>query len=93
MADKTSIEWCDATWNPVVGCSRVSEGCRACYAFELHDRRHRGFLNGSKLPYQYAKPFSEIQLFPDRLDAPLHWKTPRRVFEPLAKEATHGHAE
>ncbi|MGG1598509.1 DUF5131 family protein [Paenibacillus naphthalenovorans] len=80
MGDKSSIEWTDATWNPVVGCTRVSEGCRNCYAYELHDRRHRAHTAGKKLPEQYAKPFKEVQLFPDRLAQPFHWKRPRRIF-------------
>ncbi|MEO3947654.1 phage Gp37/Gp68 family protein [Gorillibacterium sp. CAU 1737] len=80
MGDKSKIEWTDATWNPVVGCTKVSEGCRNCYAFELHGNRHKGKINGAKLPEQYAKPFSEIQIFPDRLDQPLRWKRPRKIF-------------
>lgn len=76
----TAIEWTDAVWNPVTGCSKVSEGCRNCYAFALHDMRHKAYLEGKKLPAQYAKPFSEIQLFPDRLEQPLRWKKPRRIF-------------
>jgi protein gp37 len=77
---QTAIEWTDTVWNPVTGCSKVSEGCRNCYAFALHDMRHKAFTEGKKLPRQYAKPFSEIQLFPGRLLEPLRWKKPRRVF-------------
>ncbi|MBY9081021.1 phage Gp37/Gp68 family protein [Paenibacillus sp. HN-1] len=80
MGDKTKIEWTDATWNPIVGCSKVSEGCRNCYAFDLHGQRHTAKQAGKQLPEQYAKPFSEIQLFPDRLDQPLRWRRPRRIF-------------
>lgn len=76
----TAIEWTDTVWNPVTGCSKVSEGCRNCYAFALHDMRHKAFLEGKKLPQQYAKPFSEIQLFPERLDQPLRWRKSRRIF-------------
>lgn len=76
----TAIEWTDTVWNPVTGCTKVSEGCRNCYAFALHDMRHKAFLEGKKLPQQYAKPFSEIQLFPERLIEPLKWKKPRKVF-------------
>ncbi|MGO0058628.1 phage Gp37/Gp68 family protein [Brevibacillus fluminis] len=76
----TAIEWTDAVWNPVTGCTKVSEGCRNCYAFALHDMRHKAYMEGKKLPQQYAKPFSEIQFFPDRLIQPLKWKKPRRVF-------------
>lgn len=77
---QTAIEWTDTVWNPVTGCSKVSEGCRNCYAFALHDMRHKAFTEGKKLPRQYAKPFSEIQLFPERLEQPLKWRKPRRIF-------------
>lgn len=76
----TAIEWTDTVWNPVTGCSKVSEGYRNCYAFALHNMRHKAFQEGKKLPQQYAKPFGEIQLFPERLDQPLRWKKPRRIF-------------
>lgn len=70
---KSKIIWCDYTWNPVIGCPPplVSTGCERCYARELHTLRHKAYLAGKKLPIQYAKPFSEIQLLPDRLDEPL----------------------
>lgn len=72
MGDKSKIEWTDATWNPVTGCTRVSEGCRNCYiertpAFRIHGRK---FAHGT----------TGVQLHPDRLDQPLKWKAPRRIF-------------
>lgn len=76
----TAIEWTDTVWNPVTGCSKVSEGCRNCYAFALHDMRHKAFQEGKKLPQQYAKTFNEIQLFPERLLEPMKWRKPRKVF-------------
>jgi protein gp37 len=76
----TGIQWTDAVWNPTTGCTRVSPGCKNCYAFALHDMRHEAFKAGKKVPAQYAKPFKELQLLPDRLDTPLGWKKPRRVF-------------
>lgn len=77
----SAIEWTDETWNPVVGCDQVSPGCAHCYAKELHDMRHRAYQAGKlrNLP-QYAQPFEVVQLMPDRVDAPLHWRKPRRVF-------------
>lgn len=77
----TGIQWTDETWNPVVGCTKVSAGCRFCYAKVLHDKRHKAYLEGSQLPDQYAVPFEAVQLMPERLEAPLHWRTPRRVFD------------
>jgi protein gp37 len=65
MADKTGIAWTDATWNPVTGCSKVSPGCAHCYAEALSKRFGRSF---------------EVTLHPERLDEPLHWRKPRRVF-------------
>jgi protein gp37 len=65
MSDKTGIAWTDATWNPVTGCSKVSDGCRFCYAETISKRFGRSF---------------EVTLHPERLDEPLHWRKPRRVF-------------
>lgn len=81
VADRSAIEWTDATWNPVVGCTQVSPGCAHCYAKSLHDQRHRAYKEGKlqQIP-QYAKPFEEVQLIPERLSAPLRWRDPRRIF-------------
>lgn len=76
----TAIEWTDETWNPVVGCSRVSAGCKNCYAFQLHDMRHKAFQLGRQVPVQYAHPFTKVQLRMDRLGLPASWKKPRMVF-------------
>lgn len=82
MSGTSSIQWTDATWNPVVGCTRVSAGCDHCYAFQLHDQRHIAWKRGrwSSAPAQYHQPFSHVQLLPERLDDPLHWRKPRRIF-------------
>jgi protein gp37 len=71
----TVISWTDETWNPVTGCSRVSEGCRNCYAEALS--LHRGW---STLPWTAANAAANVIEHPDRLRKPLTWKTPRRVF-------------
>jgi protein gp37 len=72
MGDRTGIQWTDATWNPVTGCTRVSEGCRNCYIERTPPFRMAGrkFINGS----------TGVQLHPDRLGQPLRWKQPRRIF-------------
>jgi protein gp37 len=82
MSGKSNIEWTDDTWSPVVGCTRVSRGCDFCYAFALHDKRHVAWKRGRwpSAPAQYHQPFSRVQLLPDRLRDPYHWRTPRRVF-------------
>lgn len=78
----TGIHWTDETWNPVVGCTRVSAGCRHCYAFSLHNMRFRAYRDGKfpTAPQQYHQPFHVVQLMPDRIEQPLHWRKPRRVF-------------
>lgn len=73
MSDKTGIEWTDATWNPVTGCTKVSPGCDNCYA-ETFSERFRG------TPGHYFEGGFDIQLRPDKLDQPLRWKKPRRIF-------------
>lgn len=87
MSGKSTIEWTNFTWNPISGCTRVTSGCDACYAFALHDMRHEFYKridgrlpNGKQMPKQYAKPFSEIQLLPERLEQPLHIKQPKMIF-------------
>ena len=63
--NKTNIEWCDFTLNPVVGCKR---NCIYCYARKTHNKRHKTYLKGKLQMFpQYAKPFNEIQFFFDRL--------------------------
>ncbi len=77
----SSIQWTQKTWNPTIGCTRVSQGCKNCYAFELHDKRHKGWQDGwEDAPKQYHKPFTTLQIIPERLLEPLRWKKPSRVF-------------
>ncbi len=70
---KTKIQWCDEVWNPVTGCTPVSEGCRNCYARRMAQR-----LRGR---YGYPKddPF-KVTLHPLRLDEPMGWRKPRKIF-------------
>jgi len=73
MATGSSIEWTEATWNPVTGCDKVSPGCAHCYAERMARRLHgmgqANYRNGFQLTLQ-----------PHMLDAPLRWKKPRRIF-------------
>jgi protein gp37 len=73
MADKTGIEWTDATWNPITGCTEVSPGCDHCYA-KTFAERWRG------TPGHYFEHGFDIQLRPERMDQPIHWRKPRRIF-------------
>lgn len=73
MSDNSDIEWTNATWNPVTGCSKVSEGCRHCYA-ERFAERFRG-VEG----HPFEQGF-DLRLWPERLELPMHWKEPRMIF-------------
>lgn len=73
MADQTAIQWTDATWNPTTGCTKISPGCANCYiertpSFRIARRR---FDSKGHIP---------LQLHENRIDQPLHWRRPRRVF-------------
>jgi protein gp37 len=74
MGDQTAIEWTDATWNPTVGCTRVSPGCKRCYAATMHGR-----LTGMRAP-KYAAPFSDVRPWEPHLNEPLRWRRPRLIF-------------
>lgn len=75
MADKTHIEWTDATWNPVTGCTKVSAGCKHCYA-----ERDWARLSANPTTRYYGRAFTDVQCHSDVLDLPLRWKRPRRIF-------------
>lgn len=73
MAGATTIEWTDATWNPVTGCTKISAGCDHCYAERFSERfrgtKHHPFENGF-----------DLTLRPERLEQPLRWREPRMIF-------------
>nr|WP_046284606.1 phage Gp37/Gp68 family protein [Mycobacterium sp. UM_NZ2] len=73
MSARTKIEWADDTWNPVTGCTEVSPGCDRCYA-KTFAERFRG------TPGHYFERGFDVQLRPDKLDLPLRWRRPRRIF-------------
>jgi protein gp37 len=73
MADSTTIEWTDSTWNPVTGCTKVSPGCDNCYAATFAER-WRGTAG-----HHFENGF-DITLRPERLRLPMTWRTPRRIF-------------
>lgn len=92
MSDDSKIEWTDATWNPIRGCSRVSEGCRHCYAERVASR-----FSGPGQPYEglavrklrvvsddeqttVGRWTGKVRMVPEHLADPLRWKRPRRVF-------------
>lgn len=73
MADGSSIEWTEATWNPVTGCDQVSPGCAHCYA-KTFAERWRGVAGH---PYQQG---FDLRLWPERLNQPQRWSRPRMIF-------------
>lgn len=82
MSDKTGISWADATWNPMSGCTRVSPGCEHCYIdwappFRIEGRH---FVDAAGERSQAIGSTTGVRLHPDRLDQPLRWTRPRRIF-------------
>ena len=83
MSEKSTIEWTDSTWNPVTGCTKVSPGCKHCYA-ETFAERWRGIPG-----HPYEQGF-DLRLWSDRLDMPLTWKKPRTIFVNSMSDLFHG---
>lgn len=83
MADQSLIEWTDATWNPITGCSIVSPGCTNCYAMKLagtrlkHHESRKGLTRDTKAGPAWT---GEVRLNESWLDQPLRWTRPRRIF-------------
>jgi len=73
MSDRSQIEWTDATWNPVRGCTKISPGCTHCYA-ETFAERFRGVPG-----HPYEQGF-DLRLVPEKLGEPLRWRSPKMVF-------------
>jgi protein gp37 len=73
MADGSSIEWTDATWNPVTGCTKISAGCDNCYAARFSER----FRGVPDHPFEMG---FDLTLKPERLQQPFGWKRPRMIF-------------
>jgi protein gp37 len=83
MSDHTNIEWTDATWNPITGCSVVSAGCKHCYAMRLAGTRLRHHPSRAGLTRETsAGPVwtGKVRLNEAWLDQPVRWKKPRRIF-------------
>jgi protein gp37 len=74
---KTKIDWADEVWNPTTGCRKVSEGCRNCYAERIASR------------FWGERKFTDVRCHPERLDQPLRWKKPRRVFVDSMSDLFH----
>src|SRR5207237_566644 len=73
MSATSTIEWTDATWNPVRGCTKISPGCAHCYA-ETFAERFRGVPG-----HPYERGF-DLRLVPEKLSEPLRWSSPKTIF-------------
>ena len=85
MGDKTKIEWTEATWNPVTGCTKVSAGCKYCYA-------ERDWARLQHLPAYKGRAFTDVVCHPERLIQPLRWERPRRIFVNSMSDLFHDDA-
>jgi protein gp37 len=93
-ATTTSIEWTDATWNPMTGCTKISSGCDHCYAHTLAQTKTRDVylrqLPVKDTPSSRSDPFAP-RFWPDRLSQPLSWRTPKRIFVNSMSDVFHAH--
>jgi protein gp37 len=92
MRNGTKIEWTDATWNPMTGCTKVSTGCENCYAKLVAERKLRDLYLAQPpmkdTPANRVDPFAP-RFWEDRLDAPLRWRQPRRIFVNSMSDVFH----
>jgi protein gp37 len=84
VSEKSTIEWTDATWNPVRGCTKISPGCKHCYA-ETFAERFRGVPG-----HPYEQGF-DLKLVPEKLAEPLRWSSPKTVFVNSMSDLFHEH--
>lgn len=85
MSDKSGIQWTDATWNPTTGCTKVSPGCKNCYA------KHQAWprLAAMKTGVYSGRKFEDVQVHEERLEQPLRWKKPRMIFVDSMSDLFH----
>lgn len=76
---KTKIDWCDEVWNPIVGCSRISAGCDNCYAARMAKRLNANPVTRGKYYHCYQWD-GNVSFDHNTIDAPLHWRKPKRIF-------------
>lgn len=80
----TKIEWTDETWNPTTGCSKVSHECKNCYAL-----RDWGRLKHNPRSVYFGREFTDVMVHPERLEVPLRWSRPRRIFVDSMSDLFH----
>jgi protein gp37 len=90
----TGIEWTDATWNPMTGCTKISTGCDHCYAYTLaHTKTRDNYLRRVPVrdtPANRKDPFAP-RFWEDRLSQPLSWRQPKRIFVDSMSDVFHAH--
>jgi protein gp37 len=74
---KTKIDWCDRVWNPTTGCTKISQGCKNCYAERIANRFWRD------------RKFTDVRFHHERLEDPIHWRKPQRVFVDSMSDLFH----
>jgi protein gp37 len=84
MSERSKIEWTDATWNPVRGCTKISPGCAHCYAAVFAER----FRGVPGHPYELG---FDPRLVPEKLREPLRWRSPKRIFVNSMSDLFHEH--
>lgn len=84
MADKSKIEWTDATWNIVTGCTKVSPGCAHCYA-----KRNWPRLAANPKTRYYGRAFTDVATHEELLNQPMAWKKPRKIFPCATSDLFH----
>ena len=95
-AQSSKIEWTESTWNPVRGCTRVSEGCRFCYAERIAARfsgkgmAYEGLAENTKAGPRWTQ---QVILVPELINEPLKWKKPRRIFVNSMSDLFHEKVE
>ena len=86
MANNSSIEWTEATWNPTTGCTKISQGCKNCYAATLSKRLKAMGIQKYKNNFEFTQHANEVEL-------PLSWKKPRKIFVNSMSDLFHEKAE
>jgi protein gp37 len=86
MSDKSKIEWTDASWNPFRGCTKISPGCKNCYACAFTER----FRGVPGHPFEQG---FDLRLVPEKLDDPLNWRKPRKIFVNSMSDLFHEDVE
>ena len=86
MATNSAIEWTEATWNPTTGCTKISKGCKNCYASRLSKRLKAMGLKKYRNNFEFTQHNSEV-------DLPLHWKKPKKIFVNSMSDLFHEQAK